>query len=60
MTMNGQKKRKMVPAYIAEDILSGKKKPRSVGRMSDPDAPGPVILDAAAWKRLMEGMKYVH
>ena len=50
----------MVPAYIAEDILSGKKNPRSVGRMSDPDAPGPVILDAEAWKRFMEGMKHVH
>ena len=43
-----KKKRKMIPAHIAEDVLSGKKNPRSVGRMSDPDAPGPVILDREA------------
>ena len=61
MTMNEpKKKRKMIPAHIAEDVLSGKKNPRSVGRMSDPAAPGPVILDAEAWKRFMEGMKHVH
>ena len=61
MTINRpKKKRKMIPAHIAEDVLLGKKHPRSVGRMSDPDAPGPVILDAEAWKRLIEGTKHVH
>ena len=59
MTMNRpKKKRKMVPAYIAEDILSGKKNPRSVGRMSDPDAGGPVILDREAWNWLIKAGKH--
>ena len=54
MTMNEpKKKRKMIPAHIAEDVLSGKKNPRSVGRMSDPDAPGPLILDREALNRLV-------
>lgn len=58
MIRNGQKKRKMVPAYIAEDILSGKKNPRTVGRMSDPDADGPVILDREAWNWLSKAGKH--
>ena len=49
-----RKKRKMVPVYAPEDILAGKKNPRKIGMMSDPDAPGPVILDREAWNRLIE------
>ena len=58
MTMNEpKKKRKMIPAHIAEDVLSGKKNPRSAGRMSDPDAPGPLIIDREALNRLLAGRK---
>ncbi len=58
MTINRPKKRrKMIPAHIAEDVLSGKKNPRSVGRMSDPDAPGPLIIDREALNRLLAGRK---
>ena len=54
--MNMQKKkRKMVPMYSAEDFVSGKKDAKPVGWMSDPDAPGPVLLDKAAWERLVGG-----
>ena len=53
-----KKKRKMVPIYDFDDILAGKKNPKKIGRMSDPDAPGPVILDREAWKRLIEGGKH--
>ena len=42
----------MVPVYAPEDILAGKKNPRKIGMMSDPDAPGAVILDRAAWEYL--------
>ena len=53
MKMNRpKKKRKMVPVYAPEDILAGKKNPRKIGRMSDPDAIGPVVLDRAAWEYL--------
>ena len=40
-----KKKRKKVPMYSAEDFFSGKKNANPVGWMSDPDEPGPVILD---------------
>ena len=53
-----RKKRKMVPVYAPEDILAGKKNPRKIGMMSDPDAPGPVILDREAWNRLIERGKH--
>ena len=60
MTMNRpKKKRKMVPVYDPADILAGKKNPKKIGRMSDPDAPGPVILDREAWLRIVEGRKHV-
>ena len=59
MTMSRpKKKRKMVPIYDFDDILAGKKNPKKIGRMSDPDAPGPVILDREAWNRLIEGGKH--
>ena len=31
----------MVPVYDPDDILAGKKNPKKIGMMSDPDAPGP-------------------
>lgn len=59
MAMNRPKKeRKMVPVYAPEDIRAGKKNPKKIGRMSDPDAPGPVIFDHEAWNRLIEGGKH--
>ncbi len=50
-----RKKRKMVPIYDLDDILAGKKNPKKIGRMSDPDAPGPVILDHETWTRFFGG-----
>ena len=59
MTMNRlRKKRKMVPIYAMEDIFAHKKNPKKVGWMSDPDAPGPVILDHETWNRLFKGAKH--
>ena len=43
----------MVPMYSAEDFFSGKKDAKPVGWMSDPDEPGPVILDHKSWEKLM-------
>ena len=48
-----KKKRKMVPMYSAEDFFSGKKDAKPVGWMSDPDEPGPVILDRKSWEELV-------
>ena len=48
-----KKKRKMVPMYSAEDFFSGKKDAKPVGRMSDPDEPGPVILDRESLEKLV-------
>ena len=47
-----KKNRKMVPMFSAEDFFSGKKDAKPVGWMSDPDAPGPVIVDRATLERL--------
>ncbi len=55
MTRN-KKKRKMVPMYSAADFFSGKKNPKPVGWMSDPDEIGPVLLDRKSWERLV-GLK---
>lgn len=52
-----KKKRKMVPMYSAEDFFSGKKDAKPVGWMSDPDEPGPVILDRKSWEELV-GIKH--
>ena len=46
-------KLKMVPMYSAEDFFSGKKDAKPVGWMSDPDEPGPVILDRKSWEKLV-------
>lgn len=52
-----KKKRKMVPMYSAEDFFSGKKDAKPVGWMSDPDEPGPVILDYESREELV-GIKH--
>ena len=39
--------------YSAADFFSGKKDAKPVGWMSDPDEPGPVILDRETWERLV-------
>ena len=48
-----KRKRKMVPMYSAADFFSGKKDAKPVGWMSDPDEPGPVILDRKTWEKLV-------
>ena len=48
-----KRKRKMVPMYSAADFFSGKKDAKPVGWMSDPDEPGPVILDRESWEKLV-------
>ena len=40
---NGMRKR--VPMFSAADFFSGKKDAKPVGWMSDPDEPGPVVVD---------------
>ena len=42
---NPNRKRKRVQMFSAEDFFSGKKNPKPIGWMSDPDKPGPVIVD---------------
>ena len=48
-----KKKREMVPMYSAEDFFSDKKDAKPVGWMSDPDEPGPVVVDRATLERLL-------
>ena len=48
----------MVPIYAMEDLLAHKKNPKKIGWMSDPDAPGPVILDHETWTRFFGGAKH--
>lgn len=53
--MNAPKrKRKMVPMYSAADFFSGKKAPKPVGWMSDPDKPGPIIVDLKTQESLLD------
>ena len=42
---NPKAKRKMVPMFSAADFFSGKEDAKPVGWMSDPDQPGPVIVE---------------
>ena len=49
-----KKKRKMVPMYSASDFFSGKKDAKPVGWMSDPDEPGPVIVDRKTLESLLD------
>ena len=48
-------KRKMVPMFSAADFFSGKKDAKPVGWMSDPDQPGPVIVDRKTLESLLPG-----
>lgn len=47
-------KPKKVPMFGAADFFSGKKDAKPVGWMSDPDAPGPVIVDRKTLESLLE------
>lgn len=47
-----KRERKMVPMYSAEDFFSGKKDAKPVGWMSNPDEPGPMVVDLATLERL--------
>ena len=51
---NPNGKRKRVPMFSAADFFSGKKDAKPVGWMSDPDAPGPVIVDRKTLESLLE------
>ena len=50
---NPKAKRKMVPMFSAADFFSGKEDAKPVGWMSDPDQPGPVIVDRKTLKSLL-------
>ena len=51
---NPNGKRKRVPMFSAADFFSGKKDAKPVGWMSDPDEPGPVIVDRKTLESLLE------
>jgi len=51
---NPNGKRKMVPMFSAADFFSGKKDAKPVGWMSDPDEPGPVIVDRKTLESLLD------
>ena len=51
---NPSGKRKRVPMFSAADFFSGKKDAKPVGWMSDPDAPGPVIVDLKTLESLLD------
>ena len=50
---NPNGKRKMVPMFSAADFFSGKEGAKPVGWMSDPDQPGPVIVDRKTLESLL-------
>ena len=52
---NPNGKRKRVPMFSAADFFSGQKDAKPVGWMSDPDAPGPVIVDLKTLESLLPG-----
>ena len=51
---NPNGKRKRVPMFSAADFFSGKKDATPVGWMSDPDEPGPVIVDRKTLESLLD------
>ena len=51
---NPSGKRKRVPMFSAADFFSGKKDAKPVGWMSDPDEPGPVIVDRKTLESLLD------
>ncbi len=50
---NPKGKRKRVPMFSAADFFSEKKDAKPVGWMSDPDKPGPVIVDLKTLESLL-------
>ena len=50
---NPNRNRERVPLFSAADFFSGKTDAKPVGWMSDPDKPGPVILDRESWEKLV-------
>ena len=51
---NPNGKRKRVPMFSAADFFSGKKDAKPVGWMSDPDEPGPVVVDRKTLESLLD------
>lgn len=51
---NPERKRKTVPMFSAADFFSGKKDAKPVGWMSDPDEPGPVVVDRKTLESLLD------
>ena len=51
---NPKAKRKMVPMFSAADFFSGKEDAKPVGWMSDPDQPGPVIVERKTLESLLD------
>ena len=51
---NPNGKRRRVPMFSAADFFSGKKDAKPVGWMSDPDEPGPVIVDRKTLESLLD------
>ena len=51
---NPNGKRKRVPMFSAADFFSGKENAKPVGWMSDPDEPGPVIVDRKTQESLLD------
>ena len=47
-------KRKRVLMFSAADFFSGKENAKPVGWMSDPDEPGPVIVDRKTQESLLD------
>lgn len=47
-------KRKRVPMFSAADFFLGKENAKPVGWMSDPDAPGPVVVDRKTLESLLD------
>ena len=47
-------KRKIVPMFSVADFFSGKEDAKPVGWMSDPDEPGPVIVDRKTLESLLD------
>jgi len=50
---NPKGKRKRVPMFSAADFFLEKKDAKPVGWMSDPDKPGPVIVDLKTLESLL-------
>ena len=51
---NPKAKRKMVPMFSAADFFAGKEAAKPLGWMSDPDQPGPVIVERKTLESLLD------